>query len=433
MPYQQGTNLPGEFASKVGHIDVVKSELMDELIKNLEFKEIPKTEKKEIWESIPKGETLTEIFGTDGSPQPIPYEDWPYARLFCVKVALISITSDEIDKLNQLRPHPMEIRDLLSQSVIRHVNLFPLRHVQLTGISTYNAIRKIIFEGLQKNDKINDEVLKTLKWLAFEKWNNVQFPLPEFECPSCNKEVATLPYDTEISKCPNCSETLYLTDWLGFHQRMSADSAPDEVGYDYMSVYEILLLFTKIRLIWENDKSKLANCLFVKDGPLQLSSQFTKLVPKIRKFFDHAKKSGNPVYLIGQEKSGKFFDYFQMIAKDSPDGKIFVLSDKYVKEQIQQRPDKGFPYGQDTNYGAKVFVKFNSRDKMVLSIPIGEYKKDPKISDLIGVDKILTTIPQIMSRRFEGALLPIELAHSLASLSNYPSSKIIKDYAKKQN
>jgi len=431
MPYQRGTNLPGEFASKVGHLDVVNSELMDELVANLEFTELPKTDKKEVWEDIPKAESLTEIFGVDGSSQPIPYEDWPYARLFCVKVALVSLNSQDVNKLNENTPHPMEIRDILSQSVIRHVNLFPLRHVQLSGINTYNAVRKIIFEGLQKHDKLKDEVLKTLKWLVFEKWNDQQFSLPNFDCPNCEKSVATLSYDAEIDKCPNCSEILYLTDWLGFHLRMLPDNAPDEVGYDYMNIYELLLLFTKIRLIWENDKSLLSKCLFVKDGPLQLSSQFARLVPRIRKFFVHARDSNNPVYLVGQEKSGKFFDHLQMISKESPDSKIFVLNDKYVKEQVQQRPDRGFPYGQDTNYGAKVFVKLNMRDKMVLSIPIGDYKKDPKLSDLIGVDKILTTIPKIMSRRFEGALLPIELAHSLASLSNYPSAKIIKDYAKK--
>jgi len=261
MPYQRGTNLPGEFASKVGHLDVVNSELMDELVANLEFTELPKTDKKEVWEDIPKAESLTEIFGVDGSSQPIPYEDWPYARLFCVKVALVSLNSQDVNKLNENTPHPMEIRDVLSQSVIRHVNLFPLRHIQLSGINIYNAVRKIIFEGLQKHDKLKDEVLKTLKWLVFEKWNDQQFSLPNFDCPNCEKSVATLPYDAEIDKCPNCSEILYLTDWLGFHLRMLPDNAPDEVGYDYMNIYELLLLFTKIRLIWENQTRQGGNHL----------------------------------------------------------------------------------------------------------------------------------------------------------------------------
>jgi hypothetical protein len=63
---------------------------------------------------------------------------------------------------------------------------------------------------------------------------------------------------------------------------------------------------------------------------------------------------------------------------------------------------------------------------MVLNIPIGEYEANPQIDDLIGYQEIFATLPKIISNRHEGALLPIELAHGIASLSTYPSAKILK-------
>jgi len=56
---------------------------------------------------------------------------------------------------------------------------------------------------------------------------------------------------------------------------------------------------------------------------------------------------------------------------------------------------------------------------MSLSVPVGEYRDSKKIEDLIGIDRILTTLPQLISHRYEGALLPIQLVNGIGSLSSY--------------
>jgi hypothetical protein len=86
-------------------------------------------------------------------------------------------------------------------------------------------------------------------------------------------------------------------------------------------------------------------------------------------------------------------------------------------------------YGSDTNYGAKTFFKMNDYHKMVINIPTGEkgeFVEHPSISNLISIDNIVATLPKILSNRFEGALLPIELANGIASLSTYPSAKVLE-------
>jgi hypothetical protein len=48
---------------------------------------------------------------------------------------------------------------------------------------------------------------------------------------------------------------------------------------------------------------------------------------------------------------------------------------------------------------------------------------------LIGFNRILATLPKILSSRYENALLPVELANSIASLSTYPSAQILSIFS----
>src|SRR5205807_2388704 len=157
------------------------------------------------------------------------------------------------------------------------------------------------------------EPMETLKWLAYEKWDGKAKQLPLFECPHCEETCATLPYDAETGTCPKCNGALYLTDMLGFHQEMAPDTAPDKVASNYMSIHETLLLFTGIRYFWQQNKGALARCLFVKDGPLSIRAQYSKLVNPIRRFLSLAQAQGMTVCILGQEKTGAFTDHLDLI------------------------------------------------------------------------------------------------------------------------
>ena len=53
------------------------------------------------------------------------------------------------------------------------------------------------------------------------------------------------------------------------------------------------------------------------------------------------------------------------------------------------------------------------------------------INDLIGVERIIKTIETLVSHKHQGALIPIQLANGIASLSTYPSAKVLKLFASK--
>jgi hypothetical protein len=200
------------------------------------------------------------------------------------------------------------------------------------------------------------------------------------------------------------------------------------------------MLFTAIRYFWEKQNLVvLSNTLFLKDGPLTLRGQYSKIVPNIREFLDHAKKNGCDIHICGQEKTGKFVDHLASIARFTKPTVakdpiyIAILSHDFIRDEVQRVQGSQYSYGYRTNYGEKVYAKINPYHAMVLSIPTGEYisrnNAPSSEDDFIGLRRIIATLPQLVSYRHESALVPIELVNGIASLSNYPSAQVLKLFA----
>ena len=316
---------------------------------------------------------------------------------------------------------------------------FLLKNIKSTKGNIYDTVRHVIYDSIRNDEE--GQYFETLKWIAYKKWDGQNSNSPSFECPycDCGKKVdAGIPFNQDTGTCPFCNREVLLTDMLGFHLDMNDDNAPISVASSYMIVMEMLMLFTVIRLQWSNrDQRLISNTLFIKDGPMTLGGQYSKLVPNIREFLNYAKKQGRPIHIIGSEKSGAFFDYLSLCSRfvKPEHGKIkyAVLNHGYIRRVIQRAPDRGNPYGLRTNWGEKVFVFLDENTYMVLNMTTGGYEKDdvyPTRNDIIGLERILTTLPALISRKYEGALYPIELVHGIASMSNYPSAKILQDFVK---
>lgn len=437
MPYQESSRLPAEKASKLGHLEVIQSPLVQKLCQNFNDPTIDNSKNHApTWQTISAtGKELKYIFSSDGSIQFTEQPNPPYKAIAFVKTALFKVDQYAIDKIDKDIPHPLALRDLMKDSALYHATAFPLRNVYIEGKSNYDAIRGIVYESIKDNGlngSLNGAMMDTLKWIAYEKWNpNPKTQLEEFGCPHCKENKATLPFDAEIGNCPNCDKTIFITDLFGFHLSMTEDFAPNQIASDYMSISETMMIFTPIRYYWEHHRTLLNDCLFIKDGPLALRATLAKLSAPIYRFFDYAKSIGIEVTMFGQEKSGAFYDHLQLIGNSAPSNSIFIPDNAYIREDIQHSSSPS-DYGADTNYGAKVFIKMNERHKMVIMVPTGKrgnFVQTPDIKHLIGINNILTTLPRILSNRFEGAILPIELANKIASLSTYPSAKALELFA----
>ena len=441
MPYSEGTRLPGESASKLGHLSVIKSEWVRALIG--EFEQAKPQEgdtSNTVWKTVEfsEADVLQNVWAVDGSYVSIQSEQKPPREVSFVKTALLTVDSLKLNAIDKDHPHPLLLQDVLTGSAVFHATVFPLKNVRTPLGTNYDAVRHIVRDSIKVDEK--GAFYETLKWLAYRKWlPSGQFHSPGFECPHCNGAIEQgLHFDTDDGDCPHCKKKVFLTDMIGFHLDMDEESAPDSVASAYMLVMEHLMLFTAIRLLWSHsDKKLVTNTLFIKDGPLTLRSQYSKLVPNIREFLQYAKDSNRPIHIVGQEKSGAFFDHLASIVRFPPPHNrgetpsCAVLTHEYVRREVYRSPDLSNPYGKRTNWGEKLYLKLDPGTYMVLNVPTGKYLDEasrPVGEDLIGLRRILATIPGLVSHKFEGALFPVELANGIASMSSYPSASILRRF-----
>lgn len=438
--YKAGVRLPPERASKLGHLDVLRSKLVTKLIEQFEYPEGNSEETvAPMWQPFPTEVTpLRIIFSVDGSLSVVKSEGLPKRELAFIKTALLRIDPNSLAKLDREYPNPFALRKIMSDSALYHSTVLPLKGVRIPGDENLNGVRQIINDSFL-DPRLDGEVYQTLKWLLYEKWSTAQVESPHFDCPHCGDEIPGLLFDSDESVCSGCGGHLFVTDVIGFHLEMMEDSASQGLASAYMLVHEVLLLFTAIRYFWTENRKQLSEILFIKDGPLTLRSQYSKLVPGIRRFLQAARDQDIQVHVMGQEKTGVFVEYLSTIARyalpqhEGDSSHFAVLSHGYIRREIQRTPNRLNDYGLRTNYGEKTFVKIDPYHSMVISVPCGEYHGDEDFpnsaENLIGYDRILATLPGLISHRFENALVPIELANGVASLSSYPSAKVLQIFA----
>lgn len=434
MPYD------GERASKLGHLTLLESPWVRDLVAGFERAPAAAGDPSHTpWQTFDPAAAapLSRVWAVDGSFVPVLSGDTPPREVAFVKTALVLLDREQMADIDPHFPHPLDLRDAMAESGLFHATAFPLRHVR-TGLGdNYTAVRHIINDSIRMEQ--DGAFYETLKWLAYRKWSAAPTRSPDFQCPHCWEDIADgLDADADDGPCPHCGGEVLLTDMPGFHQGMGEDAAPVAVASDYMLVMEHLMLFTPVRLAWESRDRKLASdTLFLKDGPLTLRGQYSKLVDPIREFLQHAKDAGRPVHVVGQEKTGAFVDHLAGIGRFAPPRdrgeapSVAVLSHDFVRREVQRMPARANPYGLKTNWGEKVYLKLDPGTAMVLSVPTGAYRERgdfPTRADMIGLDRILATIPALVSRRFEGGLYPIELANGIASLSSYPSARILQRF-----
>jgi len=442
VPYHSTGRLANENASKLGHLDILNSKFVNEVVKAFEFPEIEEDVGEEKWEpfSVDTSKTLPLVFATDGSFQIVRSERPPFREVGFVKTALLRMDPKLFSDIDRRYPHPHKLREVMRESALYHSTVFPLRGVEFSTMPWMEAVRQLIRDSLLDPRTKDAGIWDTLKWIVYKKWNpDLRSSSPSFACPSCNLELKGLNYDTEESTCPHCGGELGLADVIGLHMEMFEDGASMALATAYMNIHELLLLLSAIRYFWENNRRMLDRALFLKDGPLTLRGQYSKLVPNIREFLAYAQSQGTLVHLIGQEKSGKFFDHLQVIQrhtepfKTTDDPRYFILSHDYIRRRVQRIRESQYQYGERTNYGEKVFTKLTPYHSMVLNIATGKYNNrddyPSRASDFIGLEEILATLPDLISHQHEGALIPIELAHGVASLSSYPSAQVLKLFA----
>src|SRR5690349_18362672 len=104
MPYAQGTRLPGESASKLGHLAVIQSEWVNALVNEFEHSTVATADPSNtIWtEFDPTGiEPLRNVWAVDGSFSTIESNENPPKEVSFVKTALLTVDRFRLDAIDK--------------------------------------------------------------------------------------------------------------------------------------------------------------------------------------------------------------------------------------------------------------------------------------------------------------------------------------------
>lgn len=206
------------------------------------------------------------------------------------------------------------------------------------------------------------------------------------------------------------------------------DNTSESIAIALMQLIEHITLFSFIRVLYENNPERLGEVLFIKDGPLALFSQYSRLIPPMREFLSFINEN-HVVNVVGVEKSGVFYEHAQIVdLKLDKVGDYFVPDNKYIFSNIKHGDYHTTQYGERVIYGSKVFMKLDEHETALFSIPIKQFTTNPKKEDFINIDSILQTLIGLKSRQFTNALLPIVAVNKIASMAMYPSNSILSRF-----
>lgn len=156
MAYNSTSNSPFEYASKLGHLDVIESEWVKSLVKDFEsnFYEVSQNEKDGWVQAKLEGITkLKHFWAVDGSYVTVSSNTTPPREVSFVKAGLLSIEQSKLNRIDKEQPHPLLLKDLLAKSAVHHSTVFPLRNIKTSMGSNYNSIRHIVRDSLKLDQK----------------------------------------------------------------------------------------------------------------------------------------------------------------------------------------------------------------------------------------------------------------------------------------
>lgn len=427
MAYTSTGVLPFEHASKLGHVSIINDPFINDLI--VSFQDITcddmNTDAK-ITSSIPENAPIiSNTISIDGSYASIENTQNKKKSLSYIKIASLYLSQKKLNEANEAIVNPDIIREIISKNSDVFSTVLPLNNVVVSSHTPLESLRIIVEKSFYAYE--DGMLYDTLRYLLFKKWNENTFKPLTFGCPFCNEEII-IETEQKDYTCNKCKRTIFLTDYLGLHMEINDDNTSESIAVALMQLMEHLTLFSYIRILYTNTPDKLSEVLFIKDGPLALYSQYSRLIPSMRELLAHINEKYK-INLVGVEKSGVFYEHSEIInTKLTNVGEYFIPDNKYVFSNIKHGDPQITIYGERVIYGSKVYLKFDDQETAIFSIPTTYFTANPMKEDFINIDSILKTLIGLKSRQYTNAILPIVAVNKIASMAMYPSNRILSRF-----
>jgi hypothetical protein len=434
MSYGSG-RFPFERASKLGHIKLIEHEHVARLMRQFE--------RTDTAGDAPVGmrsgsvdldapSPIRYVVAIDGGQAIVPNEVRRDKRMAFLKVCAMVIRREDIAFL---RANPLiDPRDrakLFEEGLWFQAAALPLAGISVPGETVRETIRKTVDAVLEYT-----KLYEVLNFLVSRLWdsaydmNAATNPrAPHMDCLRCG-DVVWLPRGAFNFACRSCGHAHRLGDYLGIAQEAPEDWSREEAAISLRTALETLTLFHFVAHYWTTSPHSLSEILFLKDGPLLLRAQLSRLVEPIRAFITHVRMTGVPVHITGIEKNGELVDHIEDIKKHLPaPGDFFLPSVRYILEQIAGLHFDPAKYRNRVQYGAKVVVRIGPDHIVALDVPTGDFVLSPTETDLAGFSETVAVLSEMTSYSHDNALIPIKLVNEYSSIAERPSGDILKAFA----
>lgn len=433
MSYSTSGNYPIERASKLGHMKVIEHEHVRRLLR--QFEEVTSDDDSPLGKcdgriDLNADSPIKYIITVDGGQAVIPNEVRRDKRVAFISVCAMLVRREDIAGL-RADPiiDPRDLTKMFEDRVWYQPAALPLAGIRIPGETVKETVRDTIDAVLEYSKLYED-----LHFLVYRKWNPTYEmdpaanpDAPHMNCLMC-KERVYLPKDAFNFQCAACGFNHRLSDYLGIAQQMPDNWSREEAAISLRNAMETLTLFHFVFRYW-NKPDILSKILFLKDGPLLLRAQLSRLVEPIRDFVQMLKSTGTRLNLTGIEKNGELVDHLDDIKKYlKQPGDYFLPSIQYMFEEVSGITFDPTHYRNRVQYGAKIVIRLGPDHVIPLDIATGDFCMKPSLADLIGCQDIAVVLSEMISYSHDNALIPVKLANSFSSISQQPSGDILQAF-----
>lgn len=434
MGYGSG-RLPIERASKLGHMQLIEHEHVQRLLRQfqaLEPRDGTAVGARSGHLDLSTPPSLDYVLTVDGGQALIPNELRRDKRMAFIKIGAMVIRREDVEAL-RARPviDPRDLKAMFEGGTWTTSAALPLAGISLPGETVKSTIRKTVDAVLEYT-----KLYEVLNYLVSRQWDPAyemdpsrNSDAPHMACLECGQQFY-LPKSAINFECSYCHESHRLSDYLGIGEESPDDWSREEAAMALRNSLETLTLFHFIIRTWQRTPALLSRTLFLKDGPLLLRAQLSRLVEPLRALIERIHADEQPLHIVGIEKNGELVEHIEEIKKHLPEiGDYFLPSVQYLYEEIGGRVFNPRTFRDRVRYGAKLVVRIGPNHVIPMDIPTVGVQLTPQINDLLGVLESARLLSAMTSYAHDNALIPIKLANSLSSISERPSGDILRAFA----
>ena len=436
--------LTPEWAAKLGHVCTAADPLVQEMLAGFQQPGAPGGERPDSQLSIvdtSRTPPLGHVIAVGGSYASVPNVVAPQKVLGYVKVAVAGVDVAAIAQLRAPVINPEAVGRLVSDGADTHATVLPVGNVRIPGRSLLQSVRHALLATFEHAH--GGALYDTLEFLLSFGWDEDAEPWrtptgraskhrPRFPCPFCDATV-WFPRRRRLFRCHGCGADLTLVDALGLVTDASESSSDSAVAMNLKAVLEHLTLLTYLRRLVDMGPGFHDRVMLLRDGPLMLrGGAAARLAGPIRAYLRHLDDRGVRYCLAGVEREGAFASHrTQMAEWFSADGAVFVPDNRYVLDRIKHAGGATAVYGVRGLYGSKAFCRIDEQNVFVLSLPnrrhdFDAFAADPSVDDLVGLDRALATLKELVSRHFPGVPLPLVAVERLLSFPRHATADLLR-------